>query len=132
MAIRPYRAHDDSQTTTIVTSHPKTMWGWHTSCFTTIQFRHLRGDLARRFTMGNFKDEAMTFFKKFGNDWTMNLAGMLAYNLLMTIFPILLAIISIAGLLLGNFGMQDAVVRNVSTALPSNISSIINLPEIVK
>lgn len=38
-----------------------------------------------------------TFVFKFANDWSMNLASMIAYNLITTIFPILLAILSIVG-----------------------------------
>ena len=41
------------------------------------------------------------FFKKFGTDWTMNLAGMLAYSLITTIFPLLLGILTIASIILG-------------------------------
>ncbi len=82
--------------------------------------------------MGAFVTEAKTFFKKVSNDWAFNLAGMLAYNLMMTIFPIILAIVSITGLLLGGLGVQDTVVRSLSSALPSNISKTVDLGAIVK
>ncbi len=36
---------------------------------------------------------AINFWTKFNNDWSFNLAAALAYNLLMSIFPIALAIL---------------------------------------
>ena len=41
------------------------------------------------------------FLNKFNNDWTMMFAGSLAYSLLTAIVPILLAILSILGFILG-------------------------------
>lgn len=41
---------------------------------------------------------------KFANDWSMNLASMIAYSLITAIFPILLAILSLAGLFLNLAG----------------------------
>lgn len=78
------------------------------------------------------KQDAQGFFQKFGNDWALNLSAMLAYNLLGAIFPILLAIISIAGLLLGKFGLQNAVVANLQAILPANVRSVVNLPQVVR
>ncbi|MBV9688554.1 MAG: YihY/virulence factor BrkB family protein [Ktedonobacteraceae bacterium] len=40
------------------------------------------------------------FFTKFNNDWSMSFAGLLAYNLLMAMVPIAIAIIAILGLIL--------------------------------
>ncbi len=40
------------------------------------------------------------FIFKFANDWSMNLTSMIAYNLITTIFPILLVILSIVGIAL--------------------------------
>ena len=37
---------------------------------------------------------------KFANDWSMNLASMIAYNLITAIFPILLAVLSLVGFVL--------------------------------
>jgi membrane protein len=50
--------------------------------------------------LGRVLDGITVFVRKFANDWSMNLAGMLAYNLITTIFPILLLIVSIAGMVL--------------------------------
>jgi YihY family inner membrane protein len=42
------------------------------------------------------------FFTKFTNDWSMNFAGGLAYNLLIAMLPIAVALFGILGLVLGN------------------------------
>jgi YihY family inner membrane protein len=44
----------------------------------------------------------LALFSKFNNDWSMNLAAGLAYNLLMSIFPIIIAILGILGLVIGS------------------------------
>lgn len=46
----------------------------------------------------------LDFWNKVINDWVFNLSGLLAYNFLMSIFPILLVILAIAGLVLGGLG----------------------------
>jgi membrane protein len=50
--------------------------------------------------LGRLLDGITVFVRKFANDWSMNLASMLAFNLITTIFPILLLILSIAGMVL--------------------------------
>ncbi len=40
------------------------------------------------------------FINKFNNDWVMNFAGIMAYNLMLAIFPIAIAILGITGLIL--------------------------------
>src|SRR5436305_6449487 len=42
--------------------------------------------------------------KKFSNDWSMNLAAALAYNLLLTTVPVVAAMLAILGFVLGSFG----------------------------
>ncbi len=42
------------------------------------------------------------FFTKFNNDWVMNFAAGLAFNLITALLPILIALIAIVGLTLGN------------------------------
>jgi YihY family inner membrane protein len=44
----------------------------------------------------------LALFSKFNNDWSMNLAAGLAYNLLMSIFPIIIAVLGILGLIIGH------------------------------
>ncbi|TMC24832.1 MAG: YihY/virulence factor BrkB family protein [Chloroflexi bacterium] len=47
------------------------------------------------------------FFTKFSNDWSTTLAAALAYNLLMAIFPIALAILAILGLVVGSLSQAE-------------------------
>lgn len=61
------------------------------------------------------------FVNKFNNDWVMNFAGMLAYNLILSIFPIIIAIASIIGLVLGT-GTRRNIVNAISGVLPSKVS----------
>jgi membrane protein len=64
------------------------------------------------------------FFTKFSNDWTMNLqAGALAYNLVVAIFPILLALSLLFGLVLGSLGsnVQHLFITTVATVLPQGL-----------
>jgi membrane protein len=44
----------------------------------------------------------VAFWNKINNDWIFNLAGLLAYNFLVTLFPILLLLLGGFGVLLGN------------------------------
>lgn len=61
------------------------------------------------------------FYTKFNNDWILNFSGMLAYNLLMSMLPIALAVLSIIGLILGK-GMNATILKDMQSFLPSNVS----------
>jgi membrane protein len=64
------------------------------------------------------------FWTKFNNDWTMNLqAAALAYNLVVAIFPILLALFLIFGLVLGSMGakVQQTFITTVATVIPQGL-----------
>ena len=65
------------------------------------------------------------FFTKFGNDWSMTLAAALAYNLLTAIFPIAVALIAIAGFILGTLDpkAQDQLIAAVQNVFPTAINS---------
>ncbi len=65
------------------------------------------------------------FWTKFTNDWSFNLAAMLAYNLLLAMFPIIVAIVSILGLFLGtlNPNAQTQLIQQIANVFPSSISS---------
>ncbi|MDQ2902493.1 MAG: YihY/virulence factor BrkB family protein [Ktedonobacteraceae bacterium] len=65
------------------------------------------------------------FITKFSNDWTMNLAAALAYNLLTAIFPIALAILAILGFALASLDphARDSIANGLVKALPNVISS---------
>src|ERR1700730_1328082 len=60
------------------------------------------------------------FFTKFNNDWSMNLSAALAYNLLMAMFPIAIAILSIIGFSLGSLDpqAQSMLITNIHQVLP--------------
>jgi YihY family inner membrane protein len=64
------------------------------------------------------------FWQKMSNDWVFNLSGLLAYNILMTMFPILLALLAIAGFILSTVspGSQQALVNSIANALPGGSS----------
>jgi membrane protein len=59
------------------------------------------------------------FLNKFNNDWTMNIAAGLAYNLLMSIFPIIIALLGILGLIIGALDRAafDSLINNLGNAL---------------
>lgn len=65
------------------------------------------------------------FFTKFSNDWSMNLAAALAYNLLTAIFPIAVALLAIGGLILGGLDPhgQDNLIKAIQSVFPSTIQS---------
>jgi len=60
------------------------------------------------------------FWQKLSNDWVFNLAGLLAYNFLMSIFPILLALLAIAGFILNNISPDGGqqLINGIASALP--------------
>src|SRR5438874_1060138 len=51
------------------------------------------------------------FMAKFSNDWSMTFAAGLAYNLLMSIFPIVIALVAVLGLILNS--LSPAAYTNV-------------------
>lgn len=67
----------------------------------------------------------ITFWTKFSNDWSFNLAAALAYNLLMSIFPIALALLAILGLVVGtlNHATYVQLTNTLSHNMPSFIST---------
>jgi len=73
-----------------------------------------------------------TFGQKFSNDWSMNMVSLLTYNLLTTIFPLLLAILTAAFYVLGSLSPQafHEVVTKMSSALPSSMTAAINLKDL--
>lgn len=60
------------------------------------------------------------FWKKASNDWIFNLSAMLAYNLLMTIVPILAMLLSIFGLVLGSLSpaTEQHFINSITNGLP--------------
>ncbi|GCE49529.1 YihY family inner membrane protein [Thermosporothrix hazakensis] len=58
------------------------------------------------------------FITKFNNDWSMNLAGLLAYNLLMSMVPIAIALLAILGFTLGSFTNPADMLKPIETIFP--------------
>jgi len=63
-------------------------------------------------------DQAKAFIEKFGRDWCTNFAGMLAYNFLGAIFPLILGILALAALFLP-ISMVHAVGNQLNGAIPA-------------
>ncbi len=65
------------------------------------------------------------FWTKFNNDWVMNFAAGLAFNLITAIFPIAIAIIAIAGLIFGSFdpSFQGNLIHRIESVFPQQVSS---------
>jgi YihY family inner membrane protein len=73
----------------------------------------------------------LNFWNKANNDWVFNLAGIVAYNLLMSIFPILIALLGILGVVLGSFGptVQQHLIASLQHGLPAGTASSL-LPDV--
>src|SRR5437588_12583780 len=67
-----------------------------------------------------------TYFTKFGNDWSMTFAATLAYSLLTAVVPIVIALISILGFILGPSQIRESmqVVTSILPALASQQGAI--------
>jgi membrane protein len=76
-------------------------------------------------TVGRDVKPFQAFFTKFNNDWSMNLAAALAYNLLFAIFPIVIAVLSILGIILGGLApdAQQQLIQQIEGVFPSAVSS---------
>src|SRR5215467_7202249 len=64
------------------------------------------------------------FFTKFNNDWVMTFAAGLAFNLITAIFPILIALIAIAGMIFGSFDptFQQNLINHIQSVFPPPIN----------
>jgi membrane protein len=67
----------------------------------------------------------MQFINKFNNDWVMNFASSLAFNTLTAIFPILIALIAIFGLVVGGLapGSEQHLITGIQSIFPQQIQS---------
>jgi YihY family inner membrane protein len=66
------------------------------------------------------------FLQKFNNDWSTTFAGVLAYNLLMALLPIAIALVSILGFILGSAN-GNAITSRVSATFPGQAGDAIKL-----
>ncbi|GHO77484.1 hypothetical protein KSD_52550 [Ktedonobacter sp. SOSP1-85] len=58
------------------------------------------------------------FLNKFNNDWSSGLAGLLAYNILMSIVPIAIALIAILGFALGGVTDTQQLINQATSFFP--------------
>jgi membrane protein len=65
------------------------------------------------------------FWTKFNNDWVMNFGAGLAYNLIIAIFPVVIATISIVGFVVGGLdpSLQTDLINRIQSVFPPPISS---------
>lgn len=73
--------------------------------------------------------KATSFWTKISEDWVMNFSGMLAYNYLTAIAPILLALLAIAGIVLGTLSpaTYNSFVQGLASHFPAGQgSSLVN------
>ena len=64
---------------------------------------------------------ARRFLRKFLNDWSLNFAAMLAYNLLIALLPIAVALFGIFGLFLNkNPDAQDKLKQKIVKSFPAD------------
>lgn len=80
-----------------------------------------------RYALPAWVASLIAFWIKINNDWIFNLAGLLAYNLLMTVFPILLLLLAAAGVILGNLSLstEQAFEEWLASAFPGEIGPAI-------
>ncbi len=80
--------------------------------------------VARR---GAWLESVGGFWVKINNDWIFNLAGLLAYNFLMAIFPVLLLLLAGCGIVLQIIspGAEGELERALAAVLPGNTGSIL-------
>jgi membrane protein len=65
------------------------------------------------------------FITKFNNDWVLSLASGLAFNLMVAIIPIIIAIIALAGFIYGglNPAIQEELIQQIQNIFPPPIPS---------
>jgi membrane protein len=65
------------------------------------------------------------FWNKFNNDWSWNHAAGLAYNLMLAMFPLVIALLALIGVFLGRLdpGAYDTLIQRITTLLPAITSS---------
>src|SRR5262245_50445053 len=76
---------------------------------------------------GRWKQAFLDFWKKCSNDWIFNFSGLLAYALLMAIFPLFLVVLAIAGLSLNQLSPEalNSLANSLKTELPGQTGGAI-------
>jgi membrane protein len=75
----------------------------------------------QRAAQGSLLETGKAFMDKFGKDWGMNLCGLLAYNFLGAIFPLLLGVLALSTLFL-----PPTLVREIGSQLNGAIPAVAN------
>jgi len=85
------------------------------------------GEMPDAAGLGVWRETLGGFWAKINNDWIFNLAGLLAYNFLMALFPLLLLLLAACGLLLQIISptAEQQLQQAVAAALPGNIGAIL-------
>jgi len=67
----------------------------------------------------------LAFITKFNNDWVLSLASGLAFNLMVAIIPIIIAMIALAGFIYGglNPAIQEQLIHHIQSIFPPPIPS---------
>jgi membrane protein len=83
--------------------------------------------IARPSRLGAMMETIGGFWTKLNNDWIFNLAGLLAYNFLMALFPLLLLLLASCGLLLDVLtpATEQQLQHALAEALPGNTGTIV-------
>jgi membrane protein len=70
---------------------------------------------------------AWRFWTKLTNDWVLNLAGLLAYNFILSLLPLLVLLLGVLGLVLRRISPESLVAlqRTIAAALPAQGSQAI-------
>lgn len=65
------------------------------------------------------------FWKKANNDWVFNLASFLAYNLLVSVFPLLIALLAVTSYILGKISpaASQSIINAVIGLLPGDVAA---------
>jgi len=76
---------------------------------------------------GVWLDTLGGFWTKLNNDWIFNLAGLLAYNFLMALFPLLLLLLAACGLVLQvlSSGAELQLEHTLAAALPGTTGTVL-------
>ena len=69
----------------------------------------------------------LSAYKKFTNDWTMSFAVMVAFNLITSFFPLVLAVITIVALIPSSSGDTSHLANQINTILPAEVRSNIHV-----
>jgi membrane protein len=67
----------------------------------------------------------LAFITKFNNDWVLSFASGLAFNIMVAIIPIIIAMIALAGFIYGglNPAIQEELIQHIQSAFPPPIPS---------